>query len=78
MFTLLFIIISICNASMLDVDATWTDQIKISEYSYVNDDPVVKKTEADVLKDILNLGVMHVITIVQGDYLILYLVKLLN
>lgn len=53
MFTLLFIIISICNASMLDVDATWTDQIKTSESSYVNDDPAIKKTEADRLKDIL-------------------------
>ncbi len=38
---------------MLDVDRPWTDQIKFSESSYGNDEPNTKKTEMDILRDIL-------------------------
>ncbi|MCX6111856.1 MAG: lytic transglycosylase domain-containing protein, partial [Proteobacteria bacterium] len=53
MFLLLLIISALSNASMLDVDKPWDNQIDIVGTPYGTDDEKTQKTDADTLKEVL-------------------------
>ena len=53
MFLLLYIVSVLANASMLDVDRSWNDQMNTTGALYDPEDGKTQKTEFDTLKDIL-------------------------